>query len=163
MQFIHVTLDEPALIEELSATATAIVREYYDPLLGVEQNSYMLNKFQSVNAITEQLEHGYIYYLVKDEDKPVGFMAFYPNGESMYLSKLYLDKSSRGKGIGRQMLELDVAQARQAGLSSVTLNVNKYNSTVKIYETMGFRRIRAEKNDIGSGYYMDDFVYQLDL
>jgi hypothetical protein len=28
-----------------------------------------------------------------------------------------------------------------------------------IYEKLGFVRVRDEKNDIGHGYYMDDFVY----
>ena len=61
------------------------------------------------------------------------------------------------------MLDFVVSQARAENLPAVTLNVNKYNDTVRIYEAMGFRRVRSEKNDIGSGYYMDDYVYQLDL
>ena len=43
------------------------------------------------------------------------------------------------------------------------LNVNKHNDTIRIYEKMGFRLLRSEKNDIGSGYYMDDYVYRLEL
>ncbi len=163
MELIEVTLADKALISELSAVATAIVRDYYDPLLGKAQNDYMLEKFQSEHAIAEQLAEGYRYYLVRDEGRDAGFMGFYPKPGSMYLSKLYLDRDSRGRGLGRRMLDFVVSQARAENLPAVTLNVNKYNDTVQIYEAMGFRRVRSEKNDIGSGYYMDDYVYQLDL
>lgn len=60
MEFVKIE-KESGRIGELSAMATEILREYYDPLLGVEQNSYMLEKFQSVKGITGQLEQGYNY------------------------------------------------------------------------------------------------------
>ncbi len=40
-------------IAEMSALATEIVREHYDPILGTAQNDYMLEKFQSVSALRE--------------------------------------------------------------------------------------------------------------
>ena len=43
------------------------------------------------------------------------------------------------------------------------LNVNKDNSAVKVYERLGFVRIREEKNDIGQGFFMDDFVYTYEI
>ena len=49
-------------IKEMSKMATAIVREHYDPIIGKEQNDYMIQKFQTVDAIKEQLEHGCQYY-----------------------------------------------------------------------------------------------------
>jgi len=155
------TADEEQ-IEKMSALATAIIREYYDPLLGTAQNDYMIKKFQSVHAIREQLEHGYNYAFVKANGEPVGFMAFYPRGGAMYLSKLYLRADMRGRGFSRDMLAYVKEQAEKAGLSAIELNVNKYNKTTEIYEKLGFVRIRDEKNDIGSGFYMDDYVYRLD-
>jgi len=32
-----------------------------------------------------------------------------------------------------------------------------------IYEKLGFKILRSEKNDIGQGYYMDDYVYRLEF
>lgn len=43
------------------------------------------------------------------------------------------------------------------------LNVNKDNSAVKVYERLGFVRIREEENDIGQGFFMDDFVYAYEI
>ena len=148
-------------IEPLSVLATSILREHYDPIVGVEQNNYMLNKFQSVPAITDQFNHGYTYYWGKFEGKNVGFIGFYPVGDKLYLSKFYILKEYRGKHIGKKMFEFLIDYTRKKGLKSIYLNVNKYNyDSIKVYEHLGFVKIRDEKNDIGHGYYMDDYVYE---
>lgn len=163
MVFEKLSLSDEGAVEEMSAIATAIVREHYDPILGKEQNDYMLKKFQSYDAIRGQLEQGYRYYFVGDKAHRLGFMAFYPRGEAMYLSKLYLYKNERGKGYSRRMIDFVAAEARAEGLSAIELNVNRFNGSVDIYEKLGFTRIRSEKIDIGSGYYMDDYVYSMSV
>ena len=42
-------------------------------------------------------------------------------------------------------------------------NVNKHNPTLQIYKSLGFTTIRAEKIDIGGGFYMDDYVERLEV
>lgn len=161
--FDRLSPDDPAGIDEMSAMATAIVREHYDPILGTEQNNYMLDMFQSPRAISEQLGKGYRYYFVREGGRDVGFMAFYPREGSMYLSKLYLYKHERGKGFSHDMIGFVAEKARKEGLGGVELNVNRFNSAVQIYEKLGFKVIREEKNDIGRGYYMDDYVFRKEL
>lgn len=150
-------------IERMSSLATGIVRKYYDPLLGVEQNTYMLEKFQSEKAIVEQIEHGANYYFVIDGED-AGFFAYYLYEDCLYLSKLYLKEECRGKGFGRKVIEFLRSEAKAAGLSAIELNVNKYNfDTIAAYERLGFKRIRDEVNDIGNGFVMDDYVYRLKI
>ena len=150
-------------IKEMSRMATAIVREHFDSIIGKEQNDYMIQKFQTVDAIKEQLEHSYQYYFVSDERRRIGFLAFYPRGNAMYLSKLYLYKEERGKGYSRQMLDFVITNARNIGLAFIELNVNRNNSAIYAYEKLGFKVIRTEKNDIGAGFFMDDYVYGLQI
>jgi len=161
--FERLMLDDRDGILAMSHLATDILREHYDPIVGKAQNDYMLEKFQSADAISHQLEGGYQYYFVKTAGRDIGFLAFYPRGEALYLSKLYLLKGERGKGYSRQMIEFVVGKAREVSLGSIELNVNKYNDAILAYESLGFRRVRAEKNDIGSGYFMDDYVYALNV
>ena len=163
LAFERLAPDDKDGILAMSRLATGIVREHYDPILGKAQNDYMLEKFQSADAIGHQLEIGYRYYFVRMEGRDVGFLAFYPRGEAMYLSKLYLLKEERGKGYSRLMVDFVVGQARNASLGSIELNVNKYNDAILAYERLGFKRVRSEKNDIGSGYFMDDYVYALNV
>ena len=81
--------------------ASCIVKQHFDPIIGEAQNDYMIDKFQSVPAISGQIRNGYRYYLVTDgEGALLGFLAFYPREESMYLSKFYVDGKKRGRGIG---------------------------------------------------------------
>lgn len=146
-------------IAALSKLATTIVKDYYDPIIGVEQNDYMLQKFQSEAAIAYQLEHGYTYYFILDDaGRQSGFLAFHPRGDELYLSKFYLEKSCRGKGWARLILAFLSEKAKSAGLSSIVLNVNRHNPTVEIYRRLSFSWLRDEKNDIGNGFYMDDYV-----
>lgn len=154
-------IGDEAGIAEMSAMATEILKDYYDGIIGAEQNDYMLRLFQTPEAVREQLSHGYRYYFAAEEGRNLGFFAFYPKETCLYLSKLYLYKTERGKGYANSILRFLSEEARRNGLHAIELNVNKYNPTVKIYEKLGFRRIRDEKNDIGSGYYMDDYVYSL--
>ncbi|MCR5795715.1 MAG: GNAT family N-acetyltransferase [Solobacterium sp.] len=144
----------------LSMIASEIVKEHFDPIIGPEQNDYMIRMFQSVSSIREQFEKGYRYYFVKNGDTVVGFLAFYPKGDVLYLSKFYLYKDERGKGYAKQMLAFTVQAAKDAGLQAVELNVNRNNSAVQAYEKMGFIKVREEVNDIGCGFVMDDYVFR---
>ncbi len=163
MIFIPLSPEDDKKIGEMSAMATAIVREHFDPIIGTAQNDYMIAKFQTVDAIKEQLDHGYRYYFAVREDKTVGFLAFYPKGDIVYLSKFYLYKEERGQGLSREMLAFVCEQAEALDLHAIELNVNRNNSAIYAYEKLGFKIARTECNDIGEGYFMDDYVYRLDL
>ena len=150
-------------IAKMSEIATAIIRDYYNPIIGKEQNEYMIKMFQTEEAILEQLEHGYNYYFVREDGRDLGFIAFYPRENALYLSKFYLYKDERGKGFAKPILEFLKEKAKEFGYNRIELNVNKNNDTRFIYEKLGFKVAWAEKNDIGNGFYMDDFVYALDI
>lgn len=178
LNFIEVVkTDEPA-IREMSNLASKIVKDHYDPILGSEQNNYMIDKFQSVNSIAKQLEEGYEYYFINlvvksknsgeivhiEKSNKIGFFAFYPREKDMYLSKLYIEKEQRGKGFSKDVLKFIIAKTKDEGLNSIVLNVNKDNNiSIFAYERLGFSRIGEEKNDIGQGYYMDDYVYKYSI
>ncbi len=163
--FQKVEKEQKDVIIELSRLAGAIVKEYYDPIIGEEQNDYMIAMFQSPEAIQGDLEKGHTYYIICEQDGTrVGYFACYPKEGKWYLNKYYLQREARGKGYGRQAMNLICKLAKEAGMSSVFLNVNKYNrDSIALYEHMGFYLLREEKNPIGGGYYMDDYVFILDI
>lgn len=103
-------------VQRMSSMATAIVREHFDPLIGTAQNDYMLNRFQTPEAVSQQLAQGYRYFFVRQGEKDLGFVAFYPRGEVMYLSKFYLYKDARGRGYARIMMDFVADAARAEGL-----------------------------------------------
>lgn len=167
MKYIEVKINDENAIVKMSFLATEIVRDYYEPILGKAQNEYMLEKFQSVRAIKEQLLSGYRYFFIAEEspnETPLGFFAVYNRKDALYLSKFYLYADKRNKGYGKKTLNFIKSLAEKENLGAIELNVNRKNyPSVAAYEKMGFALYREEKNDIGSGYYMDDFVYRLEI
>ena len=137
MEYIELSPEDKAGICEMSKMATAIVRE--------------------------QLKSGYHYFFVREENRNLGFLAFYPKKDVLYLSKFYLYKSERGKGYSHDMMTFVITNAKELKLNGIELNVNKHNSACRAYESLGFKIVRSEKNDIGNGFYMDDYVYRLDF
>ncbi|MBR5473812.1 MAG: GNAT family N-acetyltransferase [Lachnospiraceae bacterium] len=148
-------------IMSLSAFATAIVREHFDPLIGKEQNDYMLEQFQSPKAIQGQIADGYRYYWMFDDDEPVGFIAFYPKDGKMYLSKFYVEKAKRGCGYARNMFDFLCEETKKEGLSAIFLNVFRGNAeVVHIYQHLGFQIVREEETEMGGGYRFVDYVME---
>lgn len=164
MEIISINIEEKGKIKELSNIATEIIKAYYDPIVGESQNKYMINKFQSFEAIENQIKDGYRYYLIISNKIKIGFMAFYPINNKMYLSKFYVHKDARGQGFGKNMMDFLINETKKEKLGYIFLNVNKYNSdSINIYKHLGFKKIYEEKNDIGNGYFMDDYVLELKI
>lgn len=153
----------PAQIAEVARLGGEIWREHYGGLLSAEQIAYMLEKYQSERAVAAQLaDGGYRYWLVFEDGRPCGYCGFVREEERLFLSKLYLRRAVRGRGIAR--LALEKLKAEAAGLRSIYLTVNKENSgSIAVYKALGFREIDAVKTDIGGGFYMDDYIMELPL
>ena len=151
-------------IEALSKLATKIVREHYDSIIGVETNSYMLNKFQSVQGIKSQFEAGYEYYWAILDGKQVGFFAIVDKVDHLYISKFYVDKEYRGQKVASTIFSFIQKVAKNKNISKISLNVNKHNDdTISIYKHFGFVIVKAEVVDIGYGFIMDDYVMEYTL
>ena len=61
------------------------------------------------------------------------------------LAKMAVAKEYRGQGIGRQVLEYTIAQAKALGAKSLTLGSNtKLANAVHLYESLGFRHLDPE-------------------
>ena len=143
---------------QIARLADTIWREHYIPIIGAGQVNYMLEKFQSAEAMANQAVKGMEYYTVRFDDAPVGYFAFEKRGRELFLSKIYLLKEYRGKGLGKASMEFITARAKALDCAEISLTVNKYNDrSIKAYEGMGFRKTEEAVVDIGGGYVMDDY------
>ncbi len=149
-----------AEMDVVAALARAIWTEHYAAITGLAQVEYMLGRFQSAPAISEQIGGGYRYFLVAEDDADVGYMALVPDGPGgkVMLSKLYVRADMRGRGLGRMMVEHAERFCREEGAGLLWLTVNKHNSdSIAAYEHMGFVRTGEPVTDIGGGFVMDDY------
>jgi ribosomal protein S18 acetylase RimI-like enzyme len=148
-------------IETVAGLAHEIWNQHFVPIIGKAQVDYMLEKFQSKRAISEQIENGYSYYLLKAGGDYVGYTGICPREDELFLSKLYIRVSQRGKGFGRKAIEFLEDLTREKGLGKITLTVNKNNTdTIKAYEELGFTNLGVVVQDIGNGFVMDDYTME---
>ncbi len=149
-------------IKKLSILADEIWHEHYTAIISNEQIDYMLDSFQSFEAIHDQLlKQGYIYYFLEIDDKEIGYIGIKHDGEKLFLSKLYILKYYRGKGYASQAFELLDEICRQNHLVGIWLNVNRQNSdSIKVYEKKGFKIIKEHITDVGNGFVMDDYLME---
>ena len=152
---------------ELAGLAREIWTEHYTPIIGAEQVEYMLSKFQSAERILEDIgSNGYRYFIAYDGAKPVGYFAVKPEKDehALFLSKFYVEKNSRGRGIARLMLDRMLQIAAEDGLDHIWLTVNKHNTvSINIYKKLGFCIEEEMVTDIGYGFVMDDYKMRMDI
>ena len=147
-------------IRDVVRLAREIWQEHYLPIIGQEQIDYMLEKFQSESAVVEQLGGSYEYYLVVHHGQSVGYVAVIPDKSepALMISKLYVRKSKRGHGLGKETLRFVENLGLQRGITRIWLTVNKNNArSIAWYSRMGFRNAGSIIQDIGGGFVMDDF------
>ncbi len=151
-------------IAQVAQIATQVWHEYYSSILSVEQIDYMVAKFQSEEAIAAQIaENGYRYYLLEIADEVsrenAGYFAICPLGKTLFLSKFYILERFRGRGLASVGFDFMEQTAKNEGLESIWLTVNKGNdNSIAVYNHRGFVTVREQVADIGCGYVMDDYV-----
>lgn len=149
---------EPKQISIINNLAEQIWHEHFTPIIGQQQVLYMLEKFQSATVISQQIANGFSYFLFKNQNGYIGYMAISITPNSLFLSKLYILSTQRRKGHAQQALEYLEPLAIQNNASNILLTVNKHNAVaIKAYEKLGFTISNTVIKDIGNGFVMDDY------
>ncbi len=137
----------------------------YKGIVDPRQIDYMMDLIYSPEALVEQLDSGQIFLTVSSEGNPIGFASYTrlnPEGD-FKLNKIYLDNRLQGKGLGKWLLNDIISRVKAEGARSLLLNVNRHNNARGFYMKMGFSILKEELIDIGSGYYMDDYIMKLNF
>lgn len=149
-------------IHALAEMASGIWHECFTEILSKEQIDYMVEMFQSEDAMRKQItEDGYRYYRILADGETAGYTAIRPQGDRLFVSKVYLKKEFRHLGIGSAaIMEID-GICRREGFASAYLTVNKANEkAIKSYRRNGYECLGPQVTDIGNGFVMDDYVME---
>ncbi len=153
-------------IRECASLAAEIWNQHFSSILSQEQIDYMVSRFQSENALEEQIEReGYSYYFFTADGERVGYFGICPKEDkTMFLSKIYMKKAHRGKGYASKGFEFIKDVAKEQGCGKIWLTVNRYNeSSIAVYEHWNMKRDGVRTTEIGQGFIMDDYVYSFSL
>lgn len=162
MNLIKVTSKKEII--SLAKLAREIWFEHFPKVITIDQIEYMVNKFQSIEAITEQINTSYEYFLCKSESTYLGFCCIKNEDSKLFISKLYVHESARGKKVGLFMLNFIEETARNRAKKAIYLTVNKYNDiAVSFYHKTDFTLIREDVFDIGNGFIMDDYIFEKEV
>lgn len=141
--------------------AERIWRSSYAGLLSPGQIEYMLDWMYSLERLRRDWTSGVVFHWPIVDQIPVGYMATQtdPHAAVLHLHKLYVLPQFQGKGLGGRLLEHAFQAATQVGCRTVRLHVNKGNlRAIACYHRHGFLKEASVVNDIGGGYFMDDYV-----
>ena len=147
----------------IAALAYAIWPSAYGEILSVEQLKYMLEKFYSLEALTEQLEQrSHVFLLAEENGIFVGYASYELNieGNKTKVHKIYVLPETQGKGFGVQLLNEMENKAKEAQNKILFLNVNRFNKAQHFYKKLGFKIAYEEDIKIGNDYLMEDFVME---
>lgn len=148
-------------IKRIAELADIIWHEHFPKLLSAEQIDYMVDKFQSYDALSNAVENeGYRYYMAYDGDDLFGYLGFHDEGDgTVFISKIYVRADKRRCGAATLMLEklrADLPETKRWYLT-----VNKYNEVpIAAYKKRGFKISREQVTDIGNGFVMDDYIME---
>ena len=154
-------------IAPVGARAGEIGLQHHPGIITGRPREYMLAQRYEPAAIRAQLQAGTAWWDKLEVRGELCGFASYERGitaRAMKLDKLYVHQLVRGKGYGAALIEHATHAAREQGMDTLYLQVNKYNhASVAAYRRAGFVVARTVKVDIGNGFFMDDYVMSLSL
>ena len=153
---------------DLQALQQMMIEAYgsYQAILTPGYWQEMKDSLDDVGTTIRLLEQG-VGFLCEHDGLVVGAVYVVPAGnptaffsaEWAYIRKLGVLPRYRGFGIGKALMKMCIAHARDTGEQMLTLHTAGYQSAWRIYEQLGF--IKA--NDIGQIFGHDYWLYVLEL
>lgn len=154
-------VSDDASLRMISSLGASIWSSTYERLLDRAQIDYMLRKFQSFEAISDQVSNrGYTYLLATIGNRPIGYCGYRPDGSGgMFLSKIYVLGEFHGKHISSMLLDRVKSVAKSKGMTNINLTVNRQNThAVEVYKHFGFVVKEDVDTPIGEGFEMNDHI-----
>ena len=156
-------------IIEVEEAAYNVWHNYYKEIYSPEQIDYMLKKYQSKEALKQQMRQGYIYHMLLSDGKLAGYMCILAQSDHVFISRLYIKAEYRRQGLAKRAINYlnSIFSSPDLGFTHIkkmVLRVERQNSfAINVYEHLGFRKIRAEERRIGGGFVCSEYVMERNI
>lgn len=138
----------------------------YVPIIGQQQVDYMLDKMYNEGVLLEQMMTGHVFLIAEIGKKDIAFAGYsiVDHEQRIYkLHKLYVLPDAHGQGVGKFLINEIVNNIREEDGKSLQLNVNRENKARDFYERAGFKIKETVDLDIGNGFFMNDYVMEMEI
>ena len=150
----------------ISDLAEQIWPQTYKDYINEEQLRYMLDLMYNKGELLSQLQQGYIFLIAEEGSKDVGFACSSlvdVETQTYKLHKLYVLPEMHGKGVGKILINEIKNLAERNGGKFLQLNVNRNNKAKDFYLKGGFKIKETVDVNIGNGFFMNDYVMELEI
>lgn len=159
------TIEDIPAIQELART---IWQKTYITIISQAQLDYMLDLFYSTELLQQLIsQNSQSFFIAFADETPIGYASYSilsPQDSDTYkLHKLYVLTEKQHKGTGSELLQQVIEAAKNLKAKTLILNVNRQNTAIDFYIKKGFSILEIVDNEIGNGYYMNDYVMGLDM
>ena len=139
----------PRDLEAVRALLVETWHDTYDTIYGRDRVTAITDDWHSIKALESRLRQPNSEFLVADDGKRVGGMAFaamaVDSPATMMLHQLYVLPSLQGRGIGG--LLLDEVESCFPDASTVRLEVEEKNAgAIAFYQSQGFSEVGRTQN-----------------
>jgi GNAT superfamily N-acetyltransferase len=122
------------------------------------QTFYMLGALYNRNALKWRTERDERFWVIRDDDKPIGFFSFIPNEDNVQLKAVFLLKDYRNRGLLRDSI---IPMLKKYG-NRITLMVNRKNAdAIEAYRHCGFVVVSDMDVDLGCYFVAEDHLMEL--
>jgi ribosomal protein S18 acetylase RimI-like enzyme len=147
----------------LESLAREIWPHTYADIITKEQMEFMLNWMYSTETLVAQQQSGHEFYILQKDSTDIGFLAIEQAGDELKVNKVYVLPEVQGCGAGKQLMDKAIERAKAKNCTRLFLQVNRANKAKFFYDKLGFTIRKEEKFDIGQGFFMDDYVMELEI
>lgn len=159
-----IAVSTPEQVQQVEEIAFVTWNDTFSGLIPDEQIAYMLHHFQSFSVIWDSVNTDSLYYLIVKDDDAVGYFCLVPEGERMFLSKIYILPDHQRKGYAENALHFIKGICTSRNADILYLTVNRGNTkAISFYLKHGFVIAMDKVKDIGNGFVMDDHIMELSL
>lgn len=162
--FKSITINDAPLIREL---ASQIWSDTYKNILSAEQLDYMFEMMYSIDSIRKQItEAGHHFFIAEIDGVPSGYISIEQKDVKLFnFQKIYALPSLHGKGLGRYLVEEGISYLKKNFETPFTIElfVNRENKAVGFYKHIGFKEVGTRDHAIGNGFYMNDYIMNLEV
>ena len=150
----------PTEIERLVELIQEIWPEVFIPIIGKEQVDYMLVHYQGKDVIAAEIERGVRYFFVEDGGQPAGYFAYSLEEDYLYISKVYLKKETRGRGLSSGVFAHFEKVAHNEKKGKLSLRVNRGNKqAIAVYLHRGFEIVKSVDQPLDK-FFLNDYVME---